>query len=556
MQVMPGMNQVCRQSSSMQRSPARSQSFDALGDRGECARAPSSDRSARRRRPTTAQPAPRSRSMRLGAGLEGDAADSRISVSAPSISCCARPPRAAARRAPSRRGAGRRSGGARPRRPRGAAVSTCVLRAPLASIPRAAACLHDHSMTRQHTGFAASRPRQRTRDGNENRIRATQPLFEPRPDRAGDAPRTASTRCRTAPAWATRCRSTLAAMRGMKAEGGWGVVCTEYCSIHPTLRRPAAPVRLAVGRRRRRAISRRWPTRCTRTARSPASSCGTAAATSRTSPRRAPTHRRALDARRGPTRSSRSAWIGATSARSAAGTSRRPGARKQAGFDIVYVYPTHGYLVSEFLSRALNDRSDEYGGSLENRVRLMRELIEETRDAVGDRCAVAVRFSADGHGEEHLSAAEARDVIGMLGQLPDLWDVVVADYYGEEMATSRFVQEAALEDQGRLRPGADRQAGGQRRPLHLAGHDAAPDAQRRPRLHRRRAPVDRRSLPADQDPRGPPRGHPRVHRLQHLLRAQLPRRGAALHAEPDHGRGMAQRLAPGAACRRATAARC
>ena len=56
-------------------------------------------------------------------------------------------------------------------------------------------------------------------------------------------------------------------------------------------------------------------------------------------------------------------------------------------------------------------------------------------------------------------------------------------------------------------------------------------------------PVDRRSVPADQDQRGPPRGHPRVHRLQHLLRQQLPRRAAALHAEPDHGRGVALGLA-------------
>ena len=68
---------------------------------------------------------------------------------------------------------------------------------------------------------------------------------------------------------------------------------------------------------------------------------------------------------------------------------------KQAGFDVVYVYATHHYLLSHFLSADTNTRTDEYGGSLENRVRLVRELIEETRDAVGDTCAVAVRFSAD-----------------------------------------------------------------------------------------------------------------------------------------------------------------
>jgi dimethylamine/trimethylamine dehydrogenase len=237
--------------------------------------------------------------------------------------------------------------------------------------------------------------------------------------------------------------NTLAAMRGMKAEGGWGVVCTEYCSIHPTsddqphpfaslwddgdVRNLAAMadqvhahgalagVELWHGGSFVANLATREP------------SLGVRSMLGRTDP----VQSQRMD--RSDIRAFRR-WHLAAAKRA-----------RQAGFDIVYVYPTHGYLVSEFLSRALNDRSDEYGGSLENRARLLRELIEETRDAVGDRCAVAVRFSADGHGEGHLDAAEARDVIGMLGQLPDLWDVVVADYYGEEMATSRFVQEAALE---------------------------------------------------------------------------------------------------------------
>jgi dimethylamine/trimethylamine dehydrogenase len=93
----------------------------------------------------------------------------------------------------------------------------------------------------------------------------------------------------------------------------------------------------------------------------------------------------------------------------------------------------------------LNDRTDEYGGSLENRMRLLRELLDETRGAVGDRCAVAIRFSANGHGDEHLNEDEARDVVATLGHIPDLWDVVIADY-DEEMGSSRFVGEGALED--------------------------------------------------------------------------------------------------------------
>jgi len=52
---------------------------------------------------------------------------------------------------------------------------------------------------------------------------------------------------------------------------------------------------------------------------------------------------------------------------------------KTAGFDIIYVYATHNYLISPFLSSKTNNRTDEYGGSTENRVRLLRELIEERR---------------------------------------------------------------------------------------------------------------------------------------------------------------------------------
>jgi dimethylamine/trimethylamine dehydrogenase len=65
---------------------------------------------------------------------------------------------------------------------------------------------------------------------------------------------------------------------------------------------------------------------------------------------------------------------------------------KRAGFDIVYVYAAHALGgLHHFLARRFNDRVDEYGGSLENRVRLIREIIEDTREEAGDDCAVAVR---------------------------------------------------------------------------------------------------------------------------------------------------------------------
>jgi dimethylamine/trimethylamine dehydrogenase len=119
---------------------------------------------------------------------------------------------------------------------------------------------------------------------------------------------------------------------------------------------------------------------------------------------------------------------------------------REAGFDIVYVYATHKYLLSQFLSPLHNHRTDEYGGSLENRVRLVRELIEETKDAVGDSCAVAVRMAADdgtGTPEQPVSD-ERREMFEMLAELPDLWDVNI-DAYEHEMGVSRFIREGSLE---------------------------------------------------------------------------------------------------------------
>jgi dimethylamine/trimethylamine dehydrogenase len=119
---------------------------------------------------------------------------------------------------------------------------------------------------------------------------------------------------------------------------------------------------------------------------------------------------------------------------------------RDAGFDIVYVYATHEYLLAHFLSPAHNQRTDEYGGSVENRVRLVRELIEETKDAVGDTCAVAVRMAADdgtGTAEQPVSE-ERREMFNILAELPDLWDVNIFNYE-HEMGVSRFIQEGSLE---------------------------------------------------------------------------------------------------------------
>jgi dimethylamine/trimethylamine dehydrogenase len=238
---------------------------------------------------------------------------------------------------------------------------------------------------------------------------------------------------------------TLAEMRGIKAEGGWGVVNTEYCSIHP-----ASDDQLHIS-------ATLWDDTDIRNHRlmtdkvhahgalagaelwfsgSRSANIGTRLVSMDVADRPNgvghPFQSRAMDKEdiRTLRRWHRNAALRA----------------RAAGFDIVYVYATHGYLLSNFLDPGTNTRTDEYGGSLENRTRLVRELIAETKEAVGDRCAVAVRFAADAEvGEDGKPIlGERQEMFAVLADMPDLWDINIADY-SLEMGASRFVKEGALE---------------------------------------------------------------------------------------------------------------
>ncbi|HWH26402.1 MAG TPA: NADH:flavin oxidoreductase/NADH oxidase [Pseudolysinimonas sp.] len=65
----------------------------------------------------------------------------------------------------------------------------------------------------------------------------------------------------------------------------------------------------------------------------------------------------------------------------------------EAGFDVIEIHAAHGYLIHEFLSPLSNHRTDEWGGSLENRARLLIRIVAAVRTAVGEDPAVFVRFS-------------------------------------------------------------------------------------------------------------------------------------------------------------------
>jgi dimethylamine/trimethylamine dehydrogenase len=118
-----------------------------------------------------------------------------------------------------------------------------------------------------------------------------------------------------------------------------------------------------------------------------------------------------------------------------------------AGFDLICLYGAHGFgIFQHFLSRATNQRTDEYGGSLENRSRFAREVMADLRDAVGDTMGLSLRVSLDETiGALGFSNAEVRDFIAMNRDLPDLWDLAQGTWE-ECSGPSRFKDEAAQYD--------------------------------------------------------------------------------------------------------------
>jgi dimethylamine/trimethylamine dehydrogenase len=239
-----------------------------------------------------------------------------------------------------------------------------------------------------------------------------------------------------------------AAMRGVKAEGGWAVVSTEEVEIHPTsdvspfvegrlwddsdipalrLMTDAVHAHGSLAAIELVHCGIHSPNLYSReVAIAPSPTCVVGAYT--------PAQARGMT--KGDIRDYRR-WHRAAALRARA-----------AGFDIVYVYAGHDLsLAMHFLQARHNQRRDEYGGSLVNRTRLMRELIEDTKEAVGADCAVAVRFAVDElRGRDGIeSAGEAREIVGMLAELPDLWDVNVSDWQNDSQP-SRFAPEGYQEE--------------------------------------------------------------------------------------------------------------
>jgi dimethylamine/trimethylamine dehydrogenase len=241
-----------------------------------------------------------------------------------------------------------------------------------------------------------------------------------------------------------------AALRGIKAQGGWGVVCTGYVSVHPTADdsplpyatlwddndiRSHAMMTNAVHEHGALAGIELWH--------------GGGSVSNKTSrlPPLSPSGLSWMATHVGFMGNQRSKAMDKADIRNLllwqAQAARKA---KRAGFDIMYVYAGMGYLPYEFLLPEWNLRTDEYGGSLANRVRIVRELLEVTRDAVGDTCAVALRISLEElrTRPSERAASEAHEVVELLADVPDLWDVKM-DSSPTDCAPSRFTPEGSHE---------------------------------------------------------------------------------------------------------------
>lgn len=99
---------------------------------------------------------------------------------------------------------------------------------------------------------------------------------------------------------------------------------------------------------------------------------------------------------------------------------------QRAGFDAVEIHAGHSYLLSQFLSPLTNDRTDQYGGSKENRARFAREVVEAIRVAVGPRFPIMLRFSADEFLDGGNTLADTLELLDYFVEEIDILDVSCA----------------------------------------------------------------------------------------------------------------------------------
>jgi dimethylamine/trimethylamine dehydrogenase len=233
-----------------------------------------------------------------------------------------------------------------------------------------------------------------------------------------------------------------ARFRAIKAEGGWAAVCTELCSIHPESDRAPRP------------LARLWDDddalnlslMCDEAHEHGSlagvelwhggpSSEGSGSREIPGAPTQIPSDHNPLSY---PRELDRKGVRELESLYAAAARRAR-----NAGFDIVYVYGAHSFLPLQFLSPYYNKRTDEYGGSFENRARFWLETLEVVRDEVADECAVAARLAVDALGPNGIGVDEALEFVRLADHLVDLWDVNIGSManHAADIAPSRYQDE-------------------------------------------------------------------------------------------------------------------
>jgi 2,4-dienoyl-CoA reductase-like NADH-dependent reductase (Old Yellow Enzyme family) len=111
------------------------------------------------------------------------------------------------------------------------------------------------------------------------------------------------------------------------------------------------------------------------------------------------------------------------------------GLAERAGFDGVEVHAAHGYLLSQFLSPLVNKRSDEWGGGLENRARLLLDVVRAIRIVVSPPFTVAVKLNSADFQRGGFDVSDAAKVIAMLEPLGvDLVELSGGSYESPAMA--------------------------------------------------------------------------------------------------------------------------
>ena len=228
-----------------------------------------------------------------------------------------------------------------------------------------------------------------------------------------------------------------AAMRGVKAEGGWAVVNTEHCSIHPSSDMLGEVVQTL------------WddddiPALALMT--DAVHEHGALAGIQLAHGSYYVTNRVTREVVMGPAAIPVSAYdpvqaraMNKKDIRQLLEWQKKASQRAiKAGFDIINVDANFSTMAFQFLSPR-NQRADEYGGSVRNRARLLKELIEVTHEAAGPECAVTVRMIVDEMiGSAGLVAGQdGLEVVAYLDDLVDLWDLLIGTW-ADDSPTSRF----------------------------------------------------------------------------------------------------------------------